>query len=60
MPKTWNAFFITAVIFAVAGVIGFVVSLMTGLILLVIGLGSALAGLLKRARSGPAGPLSSA
>ena len=58
MTKTWNPFFLTAVILAILGVIGLAYTLMTGIILLVVALASALAGVLKRSRSKPAGPAS--
>jgi hypothetical protein len=60
MTNLWKPYFITTVVFAVLGVIGLAYSLMTGLILLVVGIGSAMAGMLNRARSRRDGPLETA
>jgi hypothetical protein len=60
MTNLRNPFFITAAIFAVLGVFGLAYSLMTGLILLVVGIGAGLAGMLNRARGRRDGPLETA
>jgi hypothetical protein len=60
MTNSWKPYFITALVFAVLGVIGLAYSLMTGLILLVVGIGSALVGMLSRARTRRDGPLETA
>jgi hypothetical protein len=60
MTNSWKPYFITAVVFAVLGVIGLAYSLMTGIILLMVGFASALAGMLSRARARRSGPLETA
>jgi hypothetical protein len=60
MTKSWKPYFITAVVFAVLGVIGLAYSLLTGIILLMVGFAAALAGMLSRARTRRGGPLETA
>jgi hypothetical protein len=60
MTNSWKPYFTTAVVFAVLGAIGLAYSLMTGLILLMVGFAAALAGMLSRARAKRAGPMETA
>jgi hypothetical protein len=60
MTNSWKPYFITTVVFAVLGVIGLAYSLMTGIILLMVGFAAGLAGMLNRARAKPDGPLGTA